>query len=298
MKPITFKSILLLGVLLLVFMGHGLSQDSNKSMETHYKEAKSKFQKDANEKNTIWFGRRTAYLGKYKEAIRIYTDGLKKFPDSYRLLRHRGHRYITTRQFPKAIADFRDALKKINRKPLEIEPDGLPNALNIPLSNTHFNIYYHLGLAHYVRGEFKQAISAYKECLKWSKNNDSIVATTHWLYMSLRRTGRVDEAKKILSGLKNEMSIVEDFDYYELVLAYKGIKKIAALERATYKDQTKSMPEDYKNATLWYGIGNWYLYNGDKPKALEIFQNIKKVANPAAFGSIAAEQDLLKMQKK
>ena len=48
----------------------------------------------------IWFGRRLAYLYHYKDAIRVYTEGLATHPDSYRLLRHRGHRYISIRKFP------------------------------------------------------------------------------------------------------------------------------------------------------------------------------------------------------
>ena len=45
----------------------------------------------------IWVGRRTAYLGRYREAIGIYSDGIKRHPNDARFYRHRGHRYLTVR---------------------------------------------------------------------------------------------------------------------------------------------------------------------------------------------------------
>ena len=41
----------------------------------------------------------------------------------------------------------------------KIEPDGQPNARNIPTSTLNSNIYYHLGLAQYLKGEFEAALS-------------------------------------------------------------------------------------------------------------------------------------------
>src|SRR5215212_8376794 len=54
---------------------------------------------------TIWMGRRVAYLGRYREAIDHFSDGVEKHPDDARMYRHRGHRYITVRELPNAIAD-------------------------------------------------------------------------------------------------------------------------------------------------------------------------------------------------
>ncbi|WP_394758369.1 tetratricopeptide repeat protein [Flavobacterium sp.] len=93
----------------------------------------------------IWYGRFTAYQGKYKEAISIFKKGIEQFPQDARLYRHRGHRYISIRQFDQAIADFEKAVELIQGKQDEIEPDGIPNAQNIPVSTLQGNIYYHLG---------------------------------------------------------------------------------------------------------------------------------------------------------
>ena len=119
---------------------------SDKLIE-NYDQARRNFTADPDEENTIWLGRRLAYLYHYQQAIDVYTEGLKRFPDSYKLYRHRGHRYITLRKFPQAIADFQKAAALIEGVPLEVEPDGAPNPAGIPTSNTQFNIWYHLGLA-------------------------------------------------------------------------------------------------------------------------------------------------------
>lgn len=94
-----------------------------------YEEALKNFAADPSEDNWIWLGRRAAYLGRFREAIAVYSEGLKKHPDSYRLYRHRGHRYITIRQFGRAIADFEKAAALAAGKPLEVEADGNPNQL-------------------------------------------------------------------------------------------------------------------------------------------------------------------------
>ena len=50
------------------------------------------------------------------------------------MYRHRGHRYISIRQFDRAIVDFEAAAGLIEGQENRIEPDGLPNTQNIPLT--------------------------------------------------------------------------------------------------------------------------------------------------------------------
>jgi len=45
-------------------------------------------------------------------------------------------------------------------------------------------------------------------------------------------------------------------------------------------------------ATQGYGVGNWYLVNGEAAKAKTIFERIVAGQAWAAFGFIAAEADL------
>src|SRR5687767_15840893 len=73
-----------------------LSAETRRDFETKLNEARELFEKDSRSaERIIWLGRRTAYLGRYKDAIEIYSEGIKQFPADARLYRHRGHRFIT-----------------------------------------------------------------------------------------------------------------------------------------------------------------------------------------------------------
>ena len=78
----------------------GKSFDQFKSAQITY------FDNQNDAEALIWYGRRTAYMGYYKEAIKLFTLGIKNHPNDARFYRHRGHRYISTRQYDNAITDF------------------------------------------------------------------------------------------------------------------------------------------------------------------------------------------------
>jgi tetratricopeptide (TPR) repeat protein len=255
-------------------------------------EAKANYEKDpANEDNIIWYGRRLAYLWRYKEAIEIYSQGLERHQDSYKLLRHRGHRYITVRELDKAIADLEEASRLIEGASDEVEPDGAPNAAGKPRSTSHSNIWYHLGLAYYLNGEFEKALSSYRECLKFSKvNDDMLVAAADWLYMTLRRLGKESEASTILELIKPEMDILENSAYHRRLLMYKGeVEPTELLDPANLNEMNL--------LTQGYGVANWYYVNGEKEKAKALLEKILESSYWAAFGYIAAEADLRRWPK-
>ncbi len=235
----------------------------------------------------IWLGRRLGYLGRYRDAIATFTEGIEKHPEDARLYRHRGHRWITVRQFDRAIADLERAAALVRGKPDEIEPDGAPNAFNIPRTTLQFNIWYHLGLARYLKGDFAGALDAYRACMDVATNDDMIVATADWMYMTLRRLGREREAAAVLDRVYPEMEIMENGAYHRRLLMYKGVIPAEAL----LADDGDSL----QLATQGYGVGNWYLYNGDAARARQVFHRILEIGQWAAFGHIAAEADLSRM---
>jgi tetratricopeptide (TPR) repeat protein len=265
-----------------------LSAETPRDFETKLNDARKVLEKDPNSAdNIIWVGRRTAYLGRYKDAIKIYSDGIQQFPADARLYRHRGHRFITLRCLDLAIADFEKAAKLIKGRPDEIEPDGLPNARNIPTSTLQSNIWYHLGLAYYLKGDFQRALRAYREAEKVSTNADMQVATTHWLYMTLRRMGRENDANKVVAAIRDDLDIIENADYYKLISVYKGKLKAADL-----LSEISSQADSLSNATIGYGLGNWFLYNGQAAEAEKIFRRVTGGNQWASFGYIAAESEL------
>ncbi len=234
----------------------------------------------------VWVGRRLGYLGRYRDAITTYTKGIEAHPNDAALYRHRGHRYISIREFDKAIADFERAVTLVKGHPDEVEADGAPNKFNKPRSTLQSNIWYHLGLAYYLEGDFERALTAYVECMKVSTvNDDMLVATSDWLYMTYRRLGREAEARKVLEPITEKMDILENDTYHRRLLMYKGLVPPDAL----LKTEGAS---DLDIATQGYGVGNWYLYNGQKDKAKAIFERVLKGSSWSAFGYIASEADL------
>lgn len=236
------------------------------------------------EENVIWLGRRLAYLGRYDEAIAVYTRGLARWPDSHRLLRHRGHRYITVRRFDLAEQDLARASLLVRDLPDEVEPDGRPNAHGVPRSTTNSNVEYHLALALYLQGRFDESLDAWRRCLEWSRvNDDMLVATTSWTTMTLRRLGRPDEADELLEPIGKDMEILENTAYHRLLLVQKGLASADAV-------LAEAPPDSVDFATRGYGIANLALVDGRVDEAGELLDRVlASDADRAAFGVIAAE---------
>ena len=241
--------------------------------------------------NIIWYGRRLAYVGRFNNAIEIYSRGMALHPDSYQILRHRGHRYITIRQFDRAIADLTRAAVLATGSELEIEPDGIPNKLNKPLTTTQWNIYYHLGLAHYLTGNYEMAVEAFKPCLALADNPDLKVAATDWLYMAYQRLGKNEEAKNIVNEISPQWEMVENESYFKRIMMYQGQISPEELMEVDEKNQSLTL------ATQGYGLGNYYLSQGDTALAMETFSQVRNTGNWPAFGYIAAEADLSRLNK-
>lgn len=264
-----------------------VTTEPSQKMVEKYAEAKQDFDTDpANVENIIWYGRRTAYLGRYNEAIKIYSDGISQFPEDARLYRHRGHRYISIRKFDEAIADFEKAAQLIEGTVNEVEPDGMPNAQNIPVSTLHGNIWYHLGLAYYLIHDYENAYDAYVKCRESGSKPDNIVSSTNWLYMIQRRLGNEELANQMLEPIEEGAVIIENTDYYNLCRFYKGLIPMDSLQ-LTNEDSPSS-------DAIKYGLANWYFNNGDKEQSRKLFEDIVDGKSWTSFGYIAAESDILK----
>ncbi len=232
----------------------------------------------------IWVGRRTAYLGRYREAIDLFTDGIARHPADARMYRHRGHRYLTVREIDKAIADLEKAAALIAGQPDPIEPDGLPNARNIPTGTLHSNIHYHLALAYYLQGDFGRAATTWAKARDAVSNADNLVAASHWLYLSLRRAGRDAEAAAALLPITADLDVIENGEYHQLLLMYQGERTPEAILAAAGADSGGS--------AVRYGVGAWYLVNDRRREAEEVWASILQGPDWPSFGYLAAEAEM------
>lgn len=267
-----------------------LPEETRRDYEAKLEQAREQSEKNPNDPDAlIWLGRRTAYLGRYRDAIALFSEGVEKFPDDPRFYRHRGHRYITTRQLDLAVADLEKARALIFNRRDEFEPDGIPNERNIPTSTLNANVWYHLGLAYYLKGDFESALPAYRDGMAFSKSLDMLVATSYWLTMTLRRLGQEEEARKVLEPIREDMDIIENKDYHRLLLMYQGKVSPESLLSEAAKGG------ELANATVGYGVANWHLSNGRREEALRIFRRILEGEQWAAFGYIAAEAEVQRL---
>ena len=235
----------------------------------------------------IWLGRRIGYTGRYRDAIEVFSEGIRKHPEDARMYRHRGHRWISVREFDRAIEDLSHAAGLVEGQPDEVEPDGQPNERGVPTSTLQSNIHYHLALAHYLKGDFETALRSYEDYFAVTTNPDQLVAISHWWYMALRRLGRDDEAAAVLEPVTAELDVIENTSYHRLLLMYRG-----EIEADELWDPES---EDPAGVAITYGVANWHLYNGRTEQAEEMFRRILEGTGWAGFGYIAAEAEIARL---
>jgi len=274
------------GVQAISLLGEELKAgDASEPLLDNLAAARTEYEKDPDDAdNIIWLGRRLGYVQDYRGAVEAFSEGIRKHPDDARFYRHRGHRYISIREFDRAIADLEKAAELIAGTGDEVEPDGAPNPAGIPVSTLHSNIWYHLGLAYYLKGDLDNALRVYEIAIAETPNDDMRVATTHWHYMTLRLLGRDEDARAALGPIHDDMNVIESMPYHQLCLMYKG-------EAETGRVLTSNITEAGGDSAK-YGIANWHYYNGRLDDAKAGFEDMIATSGWASFGRIAAESDL------
>lgn len=269
-----------------------IAADAKLKMEAQLVEATAAWERDkTNADAHIWVGRRTAYLGRFEDAIGIFTDGITRHPSDARFYRHRGHRYLTIRKIDLAIADFEKAAELTRGKPDEIEPDGQPNAKNIPTSSLQSNIWYHLALGKYLKGDFNGAAAAWTNARDVLKNDDNLVAASAWLYVSLRRAGRDADAAKVLAPIRADLDVIENGSYLSLLLLHKGERTEEDVMIGGGAAGSASA-----GSAVRYGVSAWHLVNGRTAKAREMWTSIAAAPDWPSFGALAAEVELTRFK--
>lgn len=238
------------------------------------------------EEKLIWYARRLAYLERYDDAQQAYSRGLVTHPDSWRILRHRGHRWITLRQFERAVDDLERAWQLCKDLPDEVEPDGQPNAAGIPIGSYHSNVIYHLALARYLLGEWNAANEVWERGrASRSTNDDRLCSSAYWQQLALTRAGRAEEARAVLETTRKPMHVIENESYLLLCQLFYGDKSADDVLRDIKPGTTEF-------ATRGYGVACWKRQGGDRQGADDLLAQIVATGPRNAFGAIAAEADL------
>ena len=91
----------------------------------------------------------------------------------------------------------------------------------------------------------------------------------------------------MVKPIQPDLKIIENEGYHLLVLMYQGLTPVESLLQLTLKQE--GSPGSY---SVLYGIGSWYLYNGQRDEARAIFKRMLAGNQWTSFGYIAAEADM------
>jgi tetratricopeptide (TPR) repeat protein len=230
----------------------------------------------------IWVARRLGYLGRYREAIDVLTRAASDHPDDPRIYRHRGHRYLSVRDLPKAVADLERAATLMRGRPDAVEPDGQPNARNTPIGTLQSNVWYHLALARYLQGDDARALDAARAGLAVSTVPDRLVSQSYWLYLILRRMGRDADARAALAPVRRDLDVFENQSYHRHLLLYKGELPVDSVLGGL------GSPSDLSAA---YGVAAWHTLEGRAAESAALRRRILSSGQWSSFGYLAAEAD-------
>jgi tetratricopeptide (TPR) repeat protein len=219
----------------------------------------------------------------FREAIATFTKGLAALPrasttDSRKteamLLRWRGHRYLSVREFAKAEADLTRGLA---------------------LDSTNYGILFHLGVLRYVQGRFAEAATLFTRAQPKAPDGGERAGSTDWLWLSLSRAGKRAEADAMLAkridAQADPKPAPPGYAYVSRLKLYRG--EVAPDQLLTPADTT-----DVQIATLNYGLGTWYLVRGDSAQARAAYQRAMSGGGWPGFAFMASEAELRRMSGK
>lgn len=203
----------------------------------------------------------------FREAIATFTRGLEIEPDNALLLRWRGHRYLSVREFDRAFADL---------------------TRGAGLDATIYGNWYHLGIVQYLREDFAGAAASFARAQPIAPDAGELAGSTDWLWMSLSRAGRGAEAKAMLDRRPDSKPVTNA--YTRRLQLYRG-------EIGPDAVVTAADTEDVQVATLAYGLGNWYLVRGDTAQARRWFERSVQSGGWPGFGFIVSEVELRRLRQ-
>ena len=234
--------------------------------------ARAKAALDADPRNVqrvIALGVSQSGARQFREAIETFSRGLAIAPNEPMLYRWRGHRYLSVREFDKAIADLTHGYQ---------------------LDSTNYGILYHLGVLRYLTGDFNGAVALFTMAQSRAPDGGELAGSTDWLWMSLSRAGRAAEAKAMLAQRPDTLPTTPGYAYVSRLKLFRG-------ELAPDALVSPSDTADVQVATLNYGLGTWYLVHGDTVKATAAFERSVRSGGWPGFGFMASEVELQRLRR-
>jgi tetratricopeptide (TPR) repeat protein len=212
--------------------------------------------------------RSLAGLRRYDDAVGACGMAVRIQPDSAEALRDRGHYFLNLGQVEAGLADLQkaDTLARGDR-----------------------GVFYHLGLAYYLKGDFANAARTYERCVNASTTDSARIECQAWLLPSLLRAGRRQDARSLLASVTNVPVPGHAALYLDRLLLFKGLRTEADLLA------TISTEGAVTEATVGYTLGVWHLLNGRPDPARKYFQRSIDSGLLTSWGGRASEAELRRL---
>jgi tetratricopeptide (TPR) repeat protein len=230
------------------------------------------------EDSHIWYGRRLDYAGRICDAVDAFSEGLKRFPDSYKLYRFRARDLTRARRFEEALADYQKALELMGDRPDSFEPDGMPNPVGLTISTYRGNIVYYHAQTSFATGDYSTLIAGMARSLELAADfarDDMRVPTAYWTYLGYRKMGQHDKARAAIDAIEPGLQLIENFTYYQAVQIMQG-----RLDPADFANT--------KDSTIKFAIAMERRFAGDEKGAKAMLTEIIK-ENPQGHWPAEAE---------
>ena len=264
------------------------------------------------------------YLGDHLDAVDLLDDALERHPGNFRLLHQRGCKRLLAHDIRGAKADLTEAAALLTQEPdtheyyrndviadvialvlgreprreqsPRVTPESVADHRHVATGTVHSSVLHHLGVAHYLERDFASAAALFERAQQAAVEDHQRMSALDWQYMSLRRDGRRAEAGEALLRAGHLHFDPEELDspsvrnslrscYLQRLMMYSGQLGPADLLR-----NESSRP--LAVATLGYGVGNWYLYNGNPAAAERAFARVVELGEPGSLGYLAAQVEV------
>ena len=217
----------------------------------------------------IKYGRVLRRQSMHREAIAAYCMGISYNPFYALLYRHRAHAYINIGEFTVSAATFEIALR---------------------LDPTNWDCWYHLALSYFLLQDYERAEKIYKVCYTMSDEDLDVISCTDWLWMTLRRLGKKEEAARLLDRITPDMEPGMVVSYHRRLLMYKGL--ISPDELLTPN------PNDLELVTMGFGLANYYYEIGENAKGDDMIRRVLEAGKEDAWSAFGYQAALVEKKRR
>ena len=243
------------------------------------------------EAGRLLLARRTAEMGRLREAFDLYTEVLQDDPEEWRARRRRGEIYLLLRELGPARRELRQVVQATGGQPDLQEFMELPEGGFVG-SGVFASAALLLGITDYLRGSYGAAGRELEAALEQAQDADELSAIALWLFFALRRGGREAEAASVVRAIRPDLPVVRRRAEHRLLLFLQGTVSLDSLRRAV-----ANAPGSEEELLDLYGLGFVLLETGQAADAKAVFEQIRSTGNWATIPYLAAEAELARLAR-